>query len=443
MKFRHGVLAVAINVFLMGNVHANDPFAELDQEVGQLTADHTEEFTQWYANHLKEFNQWQMAYLQEWDKQKEDALNDWGDAKTDSQDVIVVYDTKNASRTVIDLENGEITINYKLPQSETATSKTSQQTAAELVIINQVIEKNNQLWQDVGITEPVKATLQEVEVKDIELAQNELAKVKQEIKAQTDRQMSQLDIYVEQDSQQLLAEKQKAELLEDQKQIMKANEAKRLAKIEQNFNQSEVKFQGSSAKIVEYKTKIPSTAVSKRAQNYMPYIYAESEKRQLPAPLVLAIMHTESHFNPKAKSHVPAYGLMQIVPTTAGHDVNKLYRGKDKPMKENELYNPKINIETGTAYLKILESRYLRGIDNPQSAIYAIIAAYNTGSGNVAKAFGERSVRAAVKKINTMSSEQVYKHLLANLPYKETRNYLKKVNKAMQSYQQHQTYTMI
>jgi membrane-bound lytic murein transglycosylase C len=112
-------------------------------------------------------------------------------------------------------------------------------------------------------------------------------------------------------------------------------------------------------------------------------------------------------------------------------------------MKENELYNPKINIETGTAYLKILESRYLRGIENPQSAIYAIIAAYNTGSGNVAKAFGERSVRAAVKKINTMSSEQVYKHLLANLPYKETRNYLKKVNKVMQSYQQHQTYTMI
>ncbi len=115
MTFRHGVLAVAINVFLMGNVHANDPFAELDQEVGQLTADHTEEFTQWYANHIKEFNQWQMVYLQEWDKQKEDALNDWGDAKTDSQDVTVVYDTKNASRTVIDLENGEITINYKLP----------------------------------------------------------------------------------------------------------------------------------------------------------------------------------------------------------------------------------------------------------------------------------------------------------------------------------------
>jgi membrane-bound lytic murein transglycosylase C len=63
-----------------------------------------------------------------------------------------------------------------------------------------------------------------------------------------------------------------------------------------------------------------------------------------------------------------------------------------------------------------------------------VIAAYNTGSGNVAKAFGEKSVSSAVKKINSMSSEQVYQHLIKNLPYKETRNYLKKVNDRMKTY---------
>ena len=446
MKCRHGVLAIAINVLLMGNVQANDPFAELDQAVTEMSADHTDEFTQWYAQHIEEFNQWQMANLARWDKQKQSALNTWGDTSTDSQGVIVVYDPQQASRTVIDLEKGEITISYKLPETpvgEQAAAKPAAKPAVELEKIDQVIAKNSQLLNDMGIDTPKKVTAQQVEVKALTPDQNELAKVKQEIKAQTDRQMSQLDIYVEQDEKPVLTQAQKDVLIAKQKQIMKENEAKRLKQMESNFAQTQVKFQRSSAQVVEYKSSIPKSAMSDRAKHYLPFIYAESEKHELPAPLVLAIMHTESHFNPKAKSHVPAYGLMQIVPTTAGHDVNKLFRGKDKPMKASELYNPKINIETGTAYLKILDSRYLRGIKDEDSATYAVIAAYNTGSGNIAKAFGERSVRAAIKKINAMSSEQVYYHLLANLPYEETRNYLKKVNKRMQSYQQHETYSMI
>ncbi|GAL02495.1 membrane-bound lytic murein transglycosylase E [Photobacterium aphoticum] len=440
MKCRHGVLAIAINLLLMGNVQANDPFAELDQAVSEMSADHSEEFNQWYAQHIEEFNQWQMANLEKWDKQKNNALNTWGDTSTDSQDVLVVYDAQQGSRTVIDLEKGEIRISYKLPEKTASTP--AKETAAEVAKIDQVIAKNSALLNEMGIDTP-KVTAKQVEVKAIAPAQAELEKVKQEIKDQTDRQMSQLDIYVEQDEQPMMTDAQKDALLARQKQIMKQNEAKRLQQMEQNFAQTQVKFQRSSSRMVEYTSSIPKSAVSDRAKNYMPYIYAESDKHELPAPLVLAIMHTESHFNPKAKSHVPAYGLMQIVPTTAGHDVNKLFRGKDKPMKPSELYNPKINIETGTAYLKILEGRYLRGIENEESATYAVIAAYNTGSGNVAKAFGERSVRAAINKINTMTPNQVYHHLMANLPYEETRNYLEKVNKRMQTYQQHETYSMI
>lgn len=160
---------------------------------------------------------------------------------------------------------------------------------------------------------------------------------------------------------------------------------KRIAAVKQELALQEKQLKQQPKKIVEYKVKIPKSSLANRANQYLPAIQQESAKRELPPALVLAIMHEESHFNPKAKSHVPAYGLMQIVPTTAGHDVNKLYRGKDKPMKANDLYDPNLNIETGTAYLKILQSRYLKGIKDPQSATYSVIAAYNTGSGNVVK----------------------------------------------------------
>ncbi|MDG4869371.1 transglycosylase SLT domain-containing protein, partial [Guyparkeria sp. 1SP6A2] len=93
----------------------------------------------------------------------------------------------------------------------------------------------------------------------------------------------------------------------------------------------------------------------------------ESDKWSLDPALVMAIMHSESAFRPQAKSHVPAFGLMQIVPSTAGHDVNRLLHNIDAPMTEADLYHPDINVETGTAYLNILNSRYLKDITDEQS----------------------------------------------------------------------------
>ncbi|MGF1834601.1 transglycosylase SLT domain-containing protein [Photobacterium sanguinicancri] len=436
ITLRQGLLALSINLILVGGAHANDPFAELDQEVNQLSADHTDEFNLWYAEHIREFNAWQMANLAEWDKQNKASMTSWGDTKTPSQDTIVIYDQTQQARTVVDLASGDVTISYKLHENAAENPDKS-------AMINQIIEDNTELFETVGLVKHVEpASAQEVEVTEVAIKQAELDAVKQAIKAQTERQMSQLDIYVEQDTV-IADEQQKAQIIAAEKKAMIANENQRIARAEQDFSQTQSAFKQAPMKLVSYQVRIPETAVSNRANRYMPYITQESKKHEIPVPLVLAIMHTESHFNPKAKSHVPAYGLMQIVPTSAGHDVNKLYRGKNKPMRASELYDPKTNIETGAAYLSILQDRYLRGIKDPKSSMYSVIAAYNTGSGNVAKAFGERSVRAAVKKINTMTSKQVYQQLITNLPYEETRNYLKKVNKQVQNYQQPPSYSMI
>jgi membrane-bound lytic murein transglycosylase C len=83
----------------------------------------------------------------------------------------------------------------------------------------------------------------------------------------------------------------------------------------------------------------------------------------------------------------------------------------------------------------MLQTRYLRRITDPKTRLYCTIAAYNTGTGNVAKAFiGRASMQRAYPVINQFSPEQVFDILKNDLPYKETRKYLVKVTNHMKSY---------
>ncbi|MGM0622924.1 MAG: transglycosylase SLT domain-containing protein, partial [Campylobacterota bacterium] len=134
-------------------------------------------------------------------------------------------------------------------------------------------------------------------------------------------------------------------------------------------------------------------------------------------------------------SHIPAFGLMQIVPNSAGKDVNNFLRGQKVAPSSNFLYNPDNSILFGSTYLHILYYRYLSKIKDPQSRIYCVIAAYNTGAGNVARAFtGSNNTSKAARKINTMTPQQVYDHLVKNLPYDETKKYLVKVSDRLSLY---------
>ncbi len=180
---------------------------------------------------------------------------------------------------------------------------------------------------------------------------------------------------------------------------------------------------------------LPKNATYKRSKLYLNEAKENAARQKLPLSLVFAIMHTESSFNPKATSHIPAYGLMQIVPHTAGVDSYKyLYRVKKIP-SSRYLYNSKNNIKLGSAYLHILYYSYLRHIKNPQSRLYCAIAAYNTGAGNVAWAFTHTyNPKKAAKIINNLTPQQVYDRLLKDLKYDEPKHYLKRVTKRMQIY---------
>lgn len=118
---------------------------------------------------------------------------------------------------------------------------------------------------------------------------------------------------------------------------------------------------------------------------------------------LLAVARQESAFNPEARSHAGAMGLMQLMPDT-GRLISKLI---NRPLKHlDELYRPERNIELGSAYLK-------RMLDENQRNPVLATASYNAGPHRVK---------------NWLPSQQLDAAIWAeNIPFNETRHYVQTV----------------
>ncbi len=110
--------------------------------------------------------------------------------------------------------------------------------------------------------------------------------------------------------------------------------------------------------------------------------------------LVAGVILQESRFNPKAQSSAGAQGLMQFMPGTAKTMANEL------GVPRYNIYDPETDIMFGTAHLRDLLNKYNGDVD-------AALAGYNAGTGNA-----DRWVRLGI---------------LGNIPFGETRNYVKKI----------------
>lgn len=165
---------------------------------------------------------------------------------------------------------------------------------------------------------------------------------------------------------------------------------------------------------------------NKQADKYRATVTQFAEQFKISPSLIFAVIRTESNFNPFAVSSAPAYGLMQLVPTSGGRDAYRKAKGKDTIPSRDYLFDPENNIELGSAYLNVLSYNLLEQVDNEVSREYCVISAYNTGTGNVFKAFAANST-SAINQINGLEPPAVYDRLRNNLPYQETRDYLVKV----------------
>ena len=122
--------------------------------------------------------------------------------------------------------------------------------------------------------------------------------------------------------------------------------------------------------------------------------------------IIISMIRQESQFSAFAKSGKSAYGLMQILPSTA-RMVNKKHKFKSNP---RILYDPEINVETGSLYLQnLLSINYING-----DLLKALIS-YNAGPGNLSKWM----------KKTTFNDDSFL--LIESIPSRETRMFVERV----------------
>ena len=136
---------------------------------------------------------------------------------------------------------------------------------------------------------------------------------------------------------------------------------------------------------------------------YWDIIVQESRARNLDPYQVAGLIRQETVFDPRAKSAARAYGLMQVLVPTASLTAKKY--GVERSITADALFEPRLNIQIGTAYLRDQIDKFGR--------IEYVAAAYNAGPAR------------AVNWRTSLPSE--IDEWAEAVPFKETRGYVQGV----------------
>jgi membrane-bound lytic murein transglycosylase C len=369
------------------------------------------DFEKFKQQQTKKYSDYKKSHDERYEAFKKELIAKWGVPETTTKDVFIAYSDNGNTKLVIDFEKDTIDISVLDDQPLDQTSLQNKildhlnQTADTAINYDMLLNGpkssnenliNNSILKQIGIENV--AEIEEL-VQQAESISPEQAAIETITRSEKAIE-SGIGSDVSSDAERLIDKKQ---------QIAKKKEA----------------LLSKNIKTVQIKRK---RTRFERSEPFHKQIKAYAEQNAVPIDLILAITETESHFNPMAKSHVPAFGLMQIVPETAGYDVNQFKLKKKQKPSIDVLYDSKQNLFYGSSYLQILENRFFKEIKDPISRNYCVIAAYNTGVGNVAKAFnkGNPNRKKAIAEINKLTPDEVFK-VLKKRTALETQRYLGKV----------------
>lgn len=142
-------------------------------------------------------------------------------------------------------------------------------------------------------------------------------------------------------------------------------------------------------------------------RHYSEYVEKYAQEFKINEFIVYSFIKVESSFNKNAVSPKGAIGLMQILPSTA------IYISEKLQVSAFDLSEPETNILFGCYYLRYLADKF------EDSTL--VICAYNAGETRVREWLGD-----------TRYSEDGI--TLKEIPYKETRNYVEKIEKTFAKY---------
>ena len=389
----------------------------------------SEEFKQYADQRLEEYLNYEKQLREEYEAFKKEVMEKWGDRTMieSSQKKWVEYGEDKSSRTTVDFENGKVTV-------EVLASPTDDDKTIQKKLENAVGDLMNSKGKTVDFDSkviPTKPLSDEPILKNqIDFSKYSSLNLKRKDGGNKSKGDGSLADKTQKEKEEQKRKEQAQQLSREQQQ-----QAPKVVVKEEKPVTTPVRTVEGEKKIVKIEMKLVEDHIPKRAEKFKGMIKNHSKKFSVDEPLIYAIMEQESAFNPAARSHVPAYGLMQLVPKSGGRDAYNYVHKQDKIPSADFLYNPENNIQLGTGYLQLLMTRYFAGVTDPQCRMLCAIAAYNTGAGNVSRAFtGNTNIKKAIPHINKMTYNQLYNHLKSRLPHAETRDYVQKVTSKMEKY---------
>ena len=372
MKTYYWVVNLCLIFLAFGITQAEDAFETLNQEYeAQKKAMHQ----QWEAERLNREQKWDAAKREQeekWAQLKAEVERKWQEFVHSTRKDWVAYDSDKEARSKVDFKQGKVVFEVIVPEDDPDA-------------IEKVKAKINKQADEV---------FRKKDIADKEILENQVLTRK--------------------------GEKVTPANLED---FIKKEVLPEIAPAPQSFE--------SKDGITRCKYKVEIDMIPNhlrvRAGKYLPEVNNNAIRFNIKPELVLAVIHTESYFNPLALSSSNAVGMMQIIPRFAGREAYKAVYGVDQVLTHEYLYNPRNNIELGSAYLSLLMDTYFRDIQGDVKNRYISICGYNWGPTAMRKNIVNRY------PISQMSDDQVYSLLRQKTP-QETRDYIKRVTERMPLY---------